>query len=280
MTSFRTRFIIPLLGLGLLLPCLAQALPEESRIPGGVALVPLNGVKADTAPQVSYIDQRVMVVPNNKAGTDADWLAVIGIPLSADPDEAQILQLDGETREFRILPKEYKAQYLTVPNKRHVDPNPEDLARWKRESAEMNTAFTHWSEPEQIVDKMSLPATGPFSSPFGLRRFFNEQPRKPHSGLDIAAPTGSPITAPMAGEVVALGNYFFNGNTVILDHGYGLTTMYCHMSAIDVSLGDQLKVGDPIGKVGATGRVTGPHLHWSVSLNNTRVDPLLFIDRK
>lgn len=276
MISWRNVLITALLGIGLL-PSAAQALPQESRIPGGVALVPLTGINSSTAPEVSYGEQRVMVVPDSNAASDTNWLAVVGIPLSADADKAQVLNLDGKTFEFRITPKEYEAQYLTVPNKRHVDPDPEDLARWKRESAEMKAAFSLWSEPSEIPDKMTLPAEGPFSSPFGLRRFFNEQPRNPHSGLDIAAPKGSPISAPIAGKVAAVGNYFFNGNTVILDHGYGLTTMYCHMSAIDVSLGDELQAGDLIGKVGATGRVTGPHLHWSISLNNTRVDPLLFI---
>lgn len=276
MNNWRNGLITALLGIAIF-PSAAQALPEESRIPGGVALVPLVGINSTTAPQVSYGEQRVMVVPNKDAGRKADWVAVVGIPLSAEADQPQTLSLNDKTFGFDISPKEYEAQYLTVPNKRHVDPNPDDLARWKRESAEMKAAFTRWSEPDQIVDKMELPATGRFSSPFGLRRFFNEQPRNPHSGLDIAAPTGSPIRAPAAGEVVAVGNYFFNGNTVILDHGYGLTTLYCHMSTIDVSLGDQLEAGDLIGKVGATGRVTGPHLHWSVSLNNTRVDPLLFI---
>lgn len=263
-----------------LLPLQARAVPDEARIPGGVALVALTGIESTTAPQVSYNDQRVMVVPNNKTDKPTDWIAVVGIPLTAKPGEPQVLKLSEGTLEFDISPKEYKAQYLTVPNKRHVDPNPEDLARWKRESAEMNAAFTRWSEPGQVPQRMILPTEGRFSSPFGLRRFFNEQPRKPHSGLDIAAPTGSVISAPAPGQVVAVGNYFFNGNTVIVDHGYGLTTLYCHMSAIDVAIGDQLSTGDPIGRVGATGRVTGPHLHWSLSLNNTRVDPLLYVDGK
>ncbi|MBV1787010.1 peptidoglycan DD-metalloendopeptidase family protein [Marinobacterium sp. D7] len=258
----------------LFLPTLALAMPKEARVPGGVALVPLTGIDSEQAPEVHYGNNRVMVVPGENSG----WVAVVGIPLDAKADETQQLTLDQGGYSFRIDDKQYESQYLTVKEKKYVEPDPEQIKRWRRESAEMGAAFTHWSAPSEPTTGFALPALGPFSSPFGLRRFFNKQPRKPHSGLDIAAPEGAPITAPAPGTVVAVGNYFFNGNTVIVDHGYGLTTMYCHMSKIDVALGDQLDMGDAIGKVGSTGRVTGPHLHWSVSLNNVRVDPLLFLD--
>lgn len=262
---------------GVLIPGLAFALPEEARVPGGVALVPLSGIDSRSAPVVHYGDDRVMVVPGNDE-TGSRWVAVVGIPLDAKVDRSQQLRLEQGGFSFRIDDKAYESQHLTIANKRYVEPDPEDIKRWRRESAEMAAAFKHWSEPAHFTTRFELPAQGPFSSPFGLRRFFNEQPRKPHSGLDIAAAEGSPITAPAAGEVVAVGDYFFNGNTVIVDHGYGLTTMYCHMSRIDVAIGDKLETGDAIGLIGATGRVTGAHLHWGVSLNNTRVDPLLFID--
>lgn len=259
----------------------ALALPKESRVPGGIALIPLTGLNGDQPPSAWYKAQRVMVV--SSAGTplasQAKWVAVAGIPLSAKPDQKQHLRANATSYYFEIEDKEYRAQYLTVKNKRHVTPNPEDVKRWSREKAEMVNAFKHWSTPAEPVTRFELPAEGPFSSPFGLKRFFNKQPRKPHSGLDIAAPEGAPIKAPAAGTVLTTGDYFFNGNTVIIDHGHGLTTLYCHMSRIDVKPGDKLAAGDLIGAIGKTGRVTGPHLHWSVSLNNTRVDPLLFLDR-
>ena len=124
---------------------------------------------------------------------------------------------------------------------------------------------------------MRVPVPGRRSSSFGLRRVFNGQSRNPHSGMDIAAPTGTPVRAPLPGKVIDVGDYFFNGGTVWLDHGGGLLTMYCHLSQVDCKPGDQLQTGDAFCKVGATGRVTGPHLHWSVMLNRAMVDPALFI---
>ena len=257
----------------------AIELPQESRVPGGIALVPLTGLYSEAAPSAWYRGNRVMVLPSQDTpyAQQAPWLAVIGIPLSAKPADTQLMKADGQRFPFKIQDKEYKEQRLTVTNKRHVNPNKQDLARYKREKAEMVAAFKTWSTPALASVTFTLPASGRFSSPFGLKRFFNDQPRNPHSGLDIAGGQGGAITAPAPGKVVAVGDYFFNGNTVIVDHGFGLTTMYCHMSKIDVKIGDQLQTGDSIGAIGKTGRVTGPHLHWSVSLNNTRVDPLLFV---
>lgn len=261
------------------LSAVATSLPQEARVPGGIALIPLIGLNSDAAPSAWYRGNRVMVMPTQETAyaEQAAWLAIIGIPLSAKADQQQLMKADGQRFPFNIQDKQYKEQRLTVTNKRHVNPNPQDLERFKREKTEMVAAFKSWSTPQQPTTQFQLPANGRFSSPFGLKRFFNNQPRNPHSGLDIAGGQGGPINAPAPGKVVAVGEYFFNGNTVIVDHGYGLTTMYCHMSKINVAIGDQLDTGDSIGAIGKTGRVTGPHLHWSVSLNNTRVDPLLFV---
>lgn len=265
--------------LSLLIPMLfwsaiSWALPQESRVPGGVALVDLPA--SEQPPVVEYQGSRVMTVPKSDG---SGWTAVVGIPLSAKVNERQELRIAGSTIGFEIGDKAYPEQRLQIKEKKYVEPDPKQVERWRRESTEQKAAYKLWSEPELPVTRLAMPAQGPYSSAFGLKRFYNDQPRAPHSGLDIAAPEGAPIIASAAGVVTAKGDYFFNGNTVIVDHGYGLSTMYCHMSEIKVEIGQQVDTGDLIGLVGKTGRVTGPHLHWGVSLNNTRVDPLLFVQQ-
>ena len=124
---------------------------------------------------------------------------------------------------------------------------------------------------------MIKPVNGIYTSPFGLKRFFNGQPRKPHSGIDIAAAEGTAIKAPASGVIALTGDFFFNGQRVFIDNGQGLVSMMCHMSRIDVQEGQEIKQGEIIGAVGKTGRATGPHVHWTVSLNNARVNPFLFM---
>ena len=251
----------------------AQALPQARPTPGGVALVLLGA--APEAPQASLAGVPVLVT-----GSPAGWTAVVGVALGAQPGTAQLQIQHGTAsaaaQAFSILPYRYAEQRLTVAP-RHVELSPDNLARHERERAHQATLIARFSAPLPATLRMQPPVAGPRSGSFGLRRVFNGQPRSPHSGMDIAAGTGVPVTAPLAGRVVDTGDYFFNGNTVWLDHGAGLLSMLCHLSAIGVQPGDELKAGDVLGAVGATGRVTGPHLHWSVSLNRVMVDPALFL---
>ncbi|MBT3564445.1 MAG: peptidoglycan DD-metalloendopeptidase family protein [Gammaproteobacteria bacterium] len=256
------------------------ALPQHNPVPGGIAVIP---VPLSTS-TVLFENRQVMLLSSQKGK-----YAVVGISLKTRPGDYP-LELTHKTASdtdehqsmlsFQVGAKEYRVQRLTIENKRKVNPYKEDMDRIIRERNEMNKAFKSFENLAQPAVDFVLPAEGPISSPFGLKRILNDQPRNPHSGLDIAAPTGTPIHAPAAGRVTAVGNYFFNGNTVLLDHGQGLISMYCHMSETTVAVGDALSPGDLIGKVGKTGRVTGPHLHWSVSLNNARVDPNLFISEQ
>lgn len=252
----------------------ASTLPRASAVPGGVAVIELPG-NYEVAPPVRYRDRPVMVVNDN-----VGWKAVVGIPLSVKPGRhmLEVGTAEDATRiGFDVTDKEYAVQRLTITNKRQVNPNKEDLERIGGERKRINTALASFSRAAGIATDFIPPVDGPRSSSFGLRRFFNDQPRRPHSGMDIAAPEGTPIFAPAAGRIVETGNYFFNGNTIFIDHGLGLVTMYCHLSKIDVEPGDLVHRGGVIGEVGATGRVTGPHLHWGVTLNGTMVDPALFL---
>lgn len=249
------------------------ALPRESRVPGGIAIVPIPG--GTQAPSVTFKERRVAVLRQDKG-----WQAIVGIPLDTLPG-SQVLQVDtGEKRievPFRVAEKNYRTQHLTIKNERQVSPHPDDLKRIETERLRSQAALTTFT-PVELPLALASPVAGPRSDSFGSRRFFNGQPRKPHSGMDIAAPKGTAIVSPAAGKVVEVGDFFFNGNTVFIDHGSGLVTMYCHLDRIDVKAGDELEQGSRIGTVGATGRVTGPHLHWGVSLNGAMVDPALMLE--
>ena len=248
-------------------------LPHAPR-PGGVAAVTLPDT---AAPARAFLGER-RVMLRQRAG---QWVAIAGIPLDREPGPAtlSIETADGERTEvaFEIGAADYATQHLTVPNRRHVSPDPADLERIGRERGIIDAALGRFSESREPELAFEAPVPGRRSSSFGLRRFFNDQPRSPHKGMDIAAPKGTPIENPLPGRVVATGDYFFNGNTVIVDHGQGLVTLYCHLERIDVEEGQELEAGDQLGTVGATGRVTGPHLHWGVYLNATAVDPALFL---
>jgi murein DD-endopeptidase MepM/ murein hydrolase activator NlpD len=254
-------------------PAVAAGLPVARSVPGGVALVDLG--PAPHAPRARFEGTPVLVT-----GGPSGWTAVVGIGLDTQPGEHRVeVEYDGgiaERRAFEVAPFRYAEQRLKVePGK--VDLSPEDLARHERERAHLAGVTAVHSDERPRSLRFVQPTPGRRSSSFGLRRVFNDKPRRPHSGMDIAAPVGTPVVAAADGRVIDTGDYFFNGKTVWLDHGSGVLTMYCHLSAIDVRPGDMVSAGDRIGAVGATGRVTGPHLHWSVSLNRKMVDPALFL---
>ncbi|MGY2373941.1 peptidoglycan DD-metalloendopeptidase family protein [Pseudomonas sp. SDO524_S393] len=238
-------------------------------VPGGVAVVDLG--TAATAPKATYLGKPVLVVKEQ-----GNWLAIVGIPLTVKPGNERISS-GGRNLPFIVGYKKYPEQRITLKNKSQVNPDPAQLKRIEGELAVQLKAYRSFSPnlPSNLV--LDKPVNGPLSSRFGVRRFFNGEERNPHSGLDFAVPAGTPIKTPAAGKVILTGNYFFNGNTVFVDHGQGFISMFCHMSKIDVKVGDQLARGTVVGKVGSTGRATGPHMHWNISLNDARVDPAIFI---
>ena len=248
----------------------ALHLPRQDTVPGGLVLVPLPGLPINSL--LFYRGDRVMV-----QHTPDEPVAVVGIPLDGQPGEHRIVTDTGLSFAFSIAAKDYPSESLTIPDRRKVNPEVQDLERIRRERQEMDAVFATWSQQSTSLDSFRPPLEGRWSSLFGFRRILNGQARNPHSGLDIAAPEGAPVLAPATGRVAATGDYFYNGKTVLLDHGQGLVSMYCHLSLIGVEVGDLVPAGNQLGEVGMTGRVTGPHLHWSVSLNKVRVNPELFL---
>jgi hypothetical protein len=245
-------------------------LPRSESVPGGVRLIALPG-SAAAAPVARFEQHRVMVIRRGDR-----WLAVVGIALDAPISEAVLAVQSGTAKHFPIGPKTYTVQRLTVAPGQ-VDLSPQDASRAAQERARILSAIATFTPTAPVSLALLQPVPGVRSSSFGLRRVFNGEARNPHTGMDIAAPTGTPILAAADGTVVDTGDYFFNGNTVIIDHGQGLLTVYCHLSAFGVQKGDVLRRGQVIGKVGKTGRVTGPHLHFGVVLNQAFVDPALFL---
>ena len=164
---------------------------------------------------------------------------------------------------------------------RQVTPSAEDLKRIRREGALINAARARDSAAMAFARGFILPATGRLSGRYGSQRILNGEPRRPHLGLDIVGPVGTPVHAAAAGEIVlAEADLFYTGGTVASDHGHGLTTIYSHLASVDVAIGDHLAQGAPIGTIGATGRATGPHLDWRINWFNVRLDPELVLSEK
>jgi murein DD-endopeptidase MepM/ murein hydrolase activator NlpD len=251
----------------------SSKLPRELRVPGGVALIAV-GKANEPRPAVTRDGANVWVVQRS-----GDWVAVVGIPLAATVGEHTIdVTHDNKTstRSYTVNAKKYPVQKLKL-DRAMVEPPPEVIARIERESEHLKTVRSRWRDTDTVNAAFVLPAKGPLSSRFGLQRVLNGKPRSPHAGLDVAAPTGTPIHAPSDGIVIDTGNYYYCGNTVFIDHGHGLITLYCHLSEVVAKVGDPVKQGDRIGLIGSTGRSTGPHLHWTVYLNGVAVEPELFL---
>jgi murein DD-endopeptidase MepM/ murein hydrolase activator NlpD len=254
----------------LLLATTAFAAPEHSPRPGGIAVFDV-GPADQPAPGATYDGKPVLVLQDGDR-----WKALVGVPLDTQPGPLKI-HLGEYPFTVTINAHAYAEQRLTVKNQSHVTPDQAQLERIGAERRIIDAALNNFRRVSVEGVSLAAPVDGRRSSSFGLRRFFNDQPRSPHKGMDIAADSGTPIKAPRAGVVTATGDYFFNGNTVILDHGQGYVTMYCHLSEIAVEEGEELALGEVLGAVGATGRVTGPHLHFGTYLNGTAVDPAILL---
>ncbi len=265
------RTALLLLALALALPARGATLPKADAVPGGIAVVPLP----PPITSARYEGHRVMVLEH-----DGLHYAIVGIPLDTPTGEQQLVTtLDGHEQavSFDVTGKHYAVQRLTIKDKGLVTLSKADLARVKRERKLIDGIYARWTPTLYARLPFALPVKGPETSPFGVKRILNGKPRSPHSGIDIAAPAGTPVRAPAAGVVAAVGDFFFNGRTVIIDHGQGLVSVYVHLSKITVRKGEHVERGEPIAEVGATGRTTGADLHWTVTLNGTRINPELLL---
>jgi len=266
----------------LLLASAARAEPKlsvEYRAlrPGEVLLVTVEGQDPRSAPEASFLGRKLDFFPAASTGT---WLAFAALDLevAAGPAKLEAVlrapsgRIVRKTETLAVEPGKFPVQELTVQQK-YVTPPKSDGERAEGEASKLHQFFTRGEEKRLFEGRFVSPIPNAPAARFGERRIFNGQPRAPHSGMDLRAKKGTPVHAPAAGRVVLADSLFFQGNTVVLDHGLGLTTLYAHLSRIMVKPGDMVKKGQVIGKVGATGRVTGPHLHWALKLKTSRVDP-------
>lgn len=207
------------------------------------------------------------------------------IGFGRDAPAQAVLDITGndgktDTRTLDVAPRQYQVQRIDGLPSRKVTPKPEDIARIKADNAGIGRVRSLQTSEAYFLSGFSWPVTGPVSGVFGSQRILNGKPKNPHNGTDIAAPEGAIIRAPADGLIALINDdMFYTGKTLMIDHGLGLSSVYAHMSAILVTQGSFVKKGEPIGKVGKTGRVTGPHLHWGMTLGRTHLDPALVVGK-
>jgi len=263
----------------LLIPTIVLAnIPvKNTPIPGGIAVIDFESNHAN--PKASY-NKVPLYVQHIK---DQHYQVLVGIPLMEKLGKKTIKVQDFSTRllDFEVTKQTYTEQYITLKgkNKKYVNPNLTHMDRIKKERPILSSARKIFSDKNLSSGLFIRPFNGVTTSPFGLKRFYNGEARRPHTGLDYAGDIGTPIKAPADGKVILVGKFFFNGNAVFLDHGQGLISVYIHMNNYLVKQGQFVKQGDSIGTIGQTGRATGPHLHWGVYLNQTVVNPNLLLGK-
>jgi murein DD-endopeptidase MepM/ murein hydrolase activator NlpD len=272
----RRRSLPLLLPLLLAFPALpAPDAPADA--PGRVARLHLGSAEA---PPRATLDGRRLMVRRERG----EWVALAGIPLSAKAGaklQVEVTYGSGkrEVRRVAVIAKKYATQHLTVPADQAELPA-DQVALYQQQREHLAQVLRTFTEAGPAGLDLLQPVEGRRSGTFGLRRVINGAARNPHNGMDIAAPTGTPVAAAIAGRVIDAGDYLFLGRTLVLDHGQGLLTLYAHLNAIHAAPGESVAAGATIGEVGMTGRVTGPHLHFSVYLNAVSVDPEIFLPQQ
>lgn len=230
--------------------------------------------RTDPAAEVRYAGRMLRMDPQGRF--------VFGVGRDeSGPLRLKLVWPDGsvETRELPVRARDWKIERVDGVPQQTVTPDPEIAARIAREQAEVSAARERDDARSDFAAGFRWPVTGRISGVYGSQRIYNGTPRSPHSGLDVAAPAGTPIRAPAPGIVTfARPDLYLTGGTVLIDHGHGVSSNFLHMSRIDVQVGDRVEVGQVIGAVGATGRATGPHMHWGMNWFGVRVDPQTLVD--
>jgi murein DD-endopeptidase MepM/ murein hydrolase activator NlpD len=239
--------------------------------PGELVVLTIEG--ATSPPKVRAFGHAVPVARVR----DSAWRALIGIDLDVTPGRYDVAVDTGEAplvhQPLRVVTKAFPTRRLTV-DPAFVNPPPEALAEIAEDNKTLAAVWASSSPDALWTAPFVRPVPQPANSAFGTRSVFNGAPRAPHGGADFPSPTGTPVLAPNAGRVVLASPLYYTGNTIIVDHGQDLFSLFAHLSEMNVKAGDRVTPGELIGKVGATGRVTGPHLHWAIRLGSARVDPL------
>jgi len=250
---------------------------------GDVALLRLQRSQGIVSAEYFQDNRPVFFYYDNATLT---YCAFLGIDLEEKPGPnsvpvkitAQNGIVSRTTVEFIIRKKDFPAEHLTVPESQ-VTLNRLDNARYEREKMMVAAILQKPSDLKLRNSDFLKPLQADVDTPFGVRRFFNNKPKNPHSGVDFKAPEGTPVVASNHGRVVLTGNHFFSGNSVFIDHGSGIITMYFHLASFAVAHGETIEKGQVVGHVGSTGRATGPHLHWGMRINNQRVDPMALLGK-
>ena len=245
--------------------------------PGDVARVDVGGVNGRERITGSVLGQDLAFHYDERQQT---WRALVGVDLDTKAGAYQLrIGRDAgaavATRTLRVVPKQFRVRRLSVPGG-FVDPPPEALAQIARDSASLTEAYARVT-PRQWSGHFVLPVDGRPTSNFGTRSYYNGQRRSPHAGVDFVGEPGTPVRAANHGRVVVAASMYFTGNTIVIDYGDRLFSVFAHLSELRAKVGDTVEPATIVGLVGATGRVTGPHLHWSVRLNGARVDPLSLV---
>jgi murein DD-endopeptidase MepM/ murein hydrolase activator NlpD len=274
-----TRAVVLIATVTTTLPARAQELSLDLRSrglqPGDAVVVTITVPPASAALTVTAFAARWPVYKVD----DTRWRALVGIDLDRKPGPYEVVVTAGgphpltARKAFTVAPKRFPRRVLTV-SPDYVNPPPEQLARIAADTEFQKTVYAHSASEPAWRSGLIRPVAETANSSFGTRSVFNGEARSPHSGTDFLSPPGTPIHAPAAGRVLGARDLFFTGNTVIIDHGLGVFSMLAHMSRIDVHEGQAIAQGDIVGLVGATGRVTGSHLHWALRVGTARIDPL------